>query len=108
MGLQTKKARRGKSSPLSRHPRGLALMRRKKANARTEVRAFAEKAMNALQYYLQSGTLFQYLINQTIFSGSYCRHEVVAIGILADLIDRTTGLFSQDSVQTFTQVQNFT
>lgn len=55
-----------------------------------------------------SSALGQHLVDQTVFRGGLGRHEIVAIGVLADLLDATAGLLSEDGVQTFTQVQDFT
>eukprot|EP01022_Parablepharisma_sp_SALTPOND_P014695 TRINITY_DN2018_c0_g1_i2.p1 TRINITY_DN2018_c0_g1~~TRINITY_DN2018_c0_g1_i2.p1 ORF type:complete len:1935 (-),score=514.39 TRINITY_DN2018_c0_g1_i2:42295-48099(-) len=79
-----------------------------KKNARTMFRsgicfASCDAALNS-----GSSAFGQHLIDQAIFRGGLGRHEIVAIGILADLIDRAAGLFSEDGVETFTQVQDFT
>src|SRR5437588_5887854 len=58
--------------------------------------------------FLQSVAVCQDFVDQPVFRGGVGRHEIVAIRILADLVDRTAGFFSQDRIEAFAQVKYFT
>src|SRR5450830_764062 len=51
---------------------------------------------------LSSSACRQDFINQAVFHGCIGRHEIIPIGVLADLVNGPPGLVGQDSIQTLT------
>lgn len=46
------------------------------------------------------------LIHQTIFNGILCRQVIVTLCIQSDLLNRLTGILSQDFIQSFTDEED--
>src|SRR3546814_18661532 len=54
-----------------------------------------------------SSDLSQNLVDQTVFLGLFGVHEVIALDIVLDLLDRLAGMVRHQLVELFTQIQDF-
>lgn len=51
-------------------------------------------------------SLVEDFIDEAVFEGLFCRHEVVALGVLGDDFDRLAGVLGEDAVQAFSRAQD--
>src|SRR5262249_45747446 len=55
---------------------------------------------------LPSGPFADDIVNNTVFLALVGRHDVVALGVVLDALDRLTGVVNQDLVDALTHAQN--